>query len=389
MSITDPDPAPEGSDVEVVEISGEHFVKVTGLAENTEVTVTVGMTKDGFAPGSSTVTGTSLAQKTDPALTDPVTRTADGFTSKITNWTEGYAYPTTITSPLSVPDGAEAVVEVGEGGFHYLVVRGFGANQPVSVTVGMTKDGFTPGSSSITGTSLQAKVDPALTDPVTRTADGFTSKITNWNAGFAYPVSISPAPEGSNVEVVEVGQDHFVKVTGLAHNTQVTATVESTQAGYVSGSASITGTSLQAKVDPALTDPVTRTADGFRSKITNWNVGFAYPTAITLPSSIPQGAEAAVEVGEGGFHYLVVRGFAPNQEVSVTVGSTQAGYVSGSASITGTSLQAKVDPALLAATRTADGFRSKITNWAVGYAYPTDDYVSGVGARGCLGDGGA
>ena len=147
VSITDPDPAPDGSDVEVVEVGQDHFVKVTGLAENTEVTVTVRMTKDGFAPGLATVTGRSLAQKTDPALTDPVTRTADGFTSKITNWTEGYAYPTTITSPLSVPDGAEAVVEVGEGGFHYLVVRGFGANQPVSVTVGMTKDGFTPGSS--------------------------------------------------------------------------------------------------------------------------------------------------------------------------------------------------------------------------------------------------
>ncbi len=45
----------------------------------------------------------------------------------------------------------------------------------------------------------------------------------------------------------------------------------------MSGSASITGTSLQAKVDPVLTEPVTRTADGFRSKITNWNGGFAYP----------------------------------------------------------------------------------------------------------------
>ena len=60
----------------------------------------------------------------DPALTDPVTRTADGFTSKITNWNAGFAYPTTITSPLSVPDGAEAVVEVGGGWFPLLA--GFG-----------------------------------------------------------------------------------------------------------------------------------------------------------------------------------------------------------------------------------------------------------------------
>ena len=35
-------------DVEVVEVGQDHFVKVTGLAENTEVTVTVRMTKDGL-----------------------------------------------------------------------------------------------------------------------------------------------------------------------------------------------------------------------------------------------------------------------------------------------------------------------------------------------------
>ena len=104
-------------------------------------------------------------------------------------------------------------------------------------------------------------------------------------------------------------------VRGFAPNQEVSVTVGSTQAGYVSGSASITGTSLQAKVDPALTDPVTRTADGFTSKITNWNAGFAYPTTITSPLSVPDGAGwAVVEVGEGGFHYLVVRGFGETRK---------------------------------------------------------------------------
>ena len=276
--------------------------------------MTVGSTQAGYVSGSASITGTSLQAKVDPALTDPVTRTADGFTSKITNWTEGYAYPTTITSPLSVPDGAEAVVEAGEGGFHYLVVRGFGANQPVSVTVGMTKEGFAPGSFSITGTSLQAKVDPALTDPVTRTADGFTSKITNWNAGFAYPTTItSPlsVPDGAEA-VVEVGEGgfHYLVVRGFGENQEVSVTVGSTQDGYVSGSASITGTSLQAKVDPALTDPVTRTADGFTSKITNWNAGFAYPVSITDPTPAPTNSHVeVVQVGQD--HFVKVTGLTP------------------------------------------------------------------------------
>ncbi len=120
---------------------------------------------------------------------------------------------------------------------------------------------------------------------------------------------------------------HYLVVRGFAPNTTVDVTVSSTQDGYVSGSASITGTSLQAKVDPMLLSPVTRTADGFRSKVTNWDGGFAYPTEITSPGSVPEGASAIVELDEGdGFHYLVkVPGFAPNATVTVTVGSTQDG----------------------------------------------------------------
>ncbi|MEI2730163.1 MAG: hypothetical protein V9E85_13775 [Candidatus Nanopelagicales bacterium] len=243
------------------------------------------------------------------------------------------------------------MVELDEGdGFHYLVVRGFGENQLVAVTVGMTKDGFAPGSAGISGTSLQAKVDPIL-ESVTRTADGFRSKVTNWDGGFAYPTEItSPGsvPEGASaiVELDEGDGFHYLVVRGFAPNTTVDVTVSSTQTGFVSGSAGISGTSLQAKVDPIL-ESVTRTADGFRSKVTNWDGGFAYPTEITSPGSVPEGASAMVELDEGdGFHYLVVRGFAPNTTVDVTVSSTQTGFVSGSAGISGTSLQAKVDPIL-------------------------------------------
>ena len=307
-TIIDPASPPQGysAAVEVGE-GGFHYLVVSGLPENTEVKVRVDTTQEGFVPGFAEITESSIKSKVDPALTDPVTRTADGFTSKITNWNAGFAYPTTITSPLSVPDGAEAVVEVGEGGFHYLVVRGFGENQEVSVTVGSTQAGYVSGSASITGTSLQAKVDPALTDPVTRTADGFTSKITNWTEGYAYPTTItSPlsVPDGAEA-VVEVGEGgfHYLVVRGFGANQPVSVTVGMTKEGFAPGSFSITGTSLQAKVDPALTDPVTRTADGFTSKITNWNAGFAYPTTITSPLSVPDGAEAVVEVGEGGFHY--------------------------------------------------------------------------------------
>ncbi len=273
------------------------------------------------------------------------------------------------------------------------MVRGLPENTEVKVRVDTTQEGFVPGFAEITESSIKSKVDPIL-ESVTRTADGFTSKITNWNAGFAYPTTItSPlsVPEGASamVELDEGDGFHYLVVRGFAPNTTVDVTVSSTQTGFVSGSADISGTSLQAKEDPALTDPVTRTADGFTSKITNWTEGYAYPTTITSPLSVPDGAEAVVEVGEGGFHYLVVRGFGANQPVSVTVGMTKEGFAPGSFSITGTSLQAKVDPALTdPVTRTADGFTSKITNWNAGFAYPTDDYVAVVGAGGCLGDGG-
>ena len=104
-------------------------MKVTGLTPNVQVTVTVGSTQDGYVPGSSTITGASLNGPLNPIFGD-VTRNGDGFSTKITNYVNGYAYPATIIDPASPPQGYSAAVEVGEGGFHYLVVSGLPPRTP-------------------------------------------------------------------------------------------------------------------------------------------------------------------------------------------------------------------------------------------------------------------
>jgi hypothetical protein len=308
-----------------------------------------------------------LQAKTDPILL-AAERTADGFRSKVTNWAVGYEYPTEITSPGSVPEGASAMVELDEGdGFHYLVVRGFGENQLVAVTVGMTKDGFAPGSAGISGTSLQAKVDPIL-ESVTRTADGFRSKVTNWDGGFAYPTEItSPGsvPEGASamVELDEGDGFHYLVVRGFAPNTTVDVTVSSTQTGFVSGSAAVTGTSLLAAHTPEF-EAVIRTTNGFKAKIKDYGT---YHWGATVNQGSPGSADV---VTEGLDHYVVVSGLAAGGERStVTVTATRDDSMPGSAQISGRSILGTLEPSFGDATRLAQSFKFEILNYDDDYTW--------------------
>ena len=60
---------------------------------------------------------------------------------------------------------------------------------------------------------------------------------------------------------------------------------------------------------------------------------------------------------------MKVTGLTPNVQVTVTVGSTQDGYVPGSSTITGASLLAAHTPEFEAVIRTTDGFKAKIKDY--------------------------
>lgn len=75
----------------------------------------------------------------------------------------------------------------------------------------------------------------------TKTADGFTVQITNYDAAYAFAGTATAS--GS----VAISGSGLVTVTGVAGNTSSTATITTTRTGYKGGSATTTETSLHAE----------------------------------------------------------------------------------------------------------------------------------------------
>jgi titin len=122
-------------------------------------------------------------------------------------------------------------------------------------------------------------------------------------------------------------------VSGVAANTSSTATITTTQAGYVDGAAQVTATSLSAANTPTFGTP-TATADGFTVQISNYDANFTYGGSAT--------AGGTVTISNTGV--VTVSGVAANTACTATITTTQAGYASGSATVTETSAPAATRP---------------------------------------------
>jgi titin len=96
-------------------------------------------------------------------------------------------------------------------------------------------------------TSLAAALTPIFV-AATSTADGFTVQISNYNGAFTYG---GTATAGS----VSISETGLVTVSRVGANTSSTATITTTRANYVSGSAQVTATSNIVPLDTATPSP--------------------------------------------------------------------------------------------------------------------------------------
>ena len=102
-----------------------------------------------------------------------------------------------------------------------------------------------PSANSMPITPVAVALTPTF-GATTSTADGFTVQITNYNPRYAW-AGTATAPG------ISISNSGLVTVTGVAAWTNPTATITTTRTGYVSGSATVTATSLAAATKP---DPI-------------------------------------------------------------------------------------------------------------------------------------
>ena len=156
-------------------------ISVTGLNPGASATITVATSRTGYANGSAQVTGTA---QTGAALTPSygaVTRTADGFTSTISNYSALYTFTgTTTAGSVSVNNSNGAIS-----------VTGLAANTSATVTITATRTGYATGSSSVTASaSIGAALNPSFAT-ATPTSDGYTVQVSNYDANYTFAVSAS------------------------------------------------------------------------------------------------------------------------------------------------------------------------------------------------------
>jgi titin len=301
-------------------------VTVSGLGVGVTSGTTVTVAGPGHVDVSATATGTSMPTGTAPVVS-AVTRTVDGFFFTIT-LVPGTTY--------AVSSDAGTVVLNGST----VTVTGLGAGTTTTVRVTASTSAALDATAHVTGSALLTGVTPVFDVP-TRTPDGYSFSVTNFDAGSIYGLD---ATAGT---VTILGST--VTVSGLVPGAVSTVTVTVSKTGYVDAAATQSGNALGAGTAPVISVP-TRLAGGYRFTITNYDAAQTY--------SLVQ-ADGATATREGDT--VTVSGLAAGATSDTTVTAARAGYVNASASVSGASLADGTAPVASAVTRTGDGFRFTIT----------------------------
>ena len=254
----------------------------------------------------------------------------------------------TVTSPATVTvNGAVATQSVA--------LAAFPASIPVVVTKGTATTTYTLNVGQAGWVSTFGAVAPNST--------GFSTQIANYDATYTYACSIVVSgvvsPVGSQPAACAVSTTGLVTATGMITGQQATVTVSTSKAGYLTGTANVTGTpGASTGLNPTFSG-VTKTTTSFATTVSNWDSTYTWSCTATVGT-------CALGTGSGTTMSVTVSGLLAGQKSTVTVTTVKAG-VTGTASVA--SYATPVLPALGAWTRSVTTSTVAITNYATAWTW--------------------
>lgn len=194
---------------------------------------------------------------------------------------------------------------------------------------------------------------------VTRTSDGFTVTVTNFDAAWQWAPAINAT--GASVNINGGG---LITATGLAPGAGATVTVTTSRDGWLEGTGTVSGqASTGAAHTPVLAD-ATSTADGFTVQISNFDGNYTW--AATFGGS--DGTVHPAGISDAGL--ITVDGLAPDYSTTLTVTTTRTGYATGTATATGASLPADaLTPAIVFVSNDYAEMVAQVTNYDAAYTW--------------------
>ena len=266
---------------------------------------------------------------------------SNGYTFSISN------YDSTITYSFSVSNGGSAS-QIGG----LVTIVGLGNGVTATCTVTVNKNGWLTNSSSTTGVSFSQLAAPTFSAS-TATAGGWTATITNFNAANTYSLSTTAgsASQASGT----------ITQSGLGNNVSSTVTVTVSRSGFVSNSATVSGTSQSKLATPTLS-AATSAAGGFSFTIDNYDAANTY-TLSTTAGSVSRSSSTVTQSGLGN-----------NASATVSVTASRSGFVnSDTATRAGTSFSQLATPTFGSYAAGADPgrfkFRVSIANYDAANTY--------------------
>jgi titin len=313
-------------------------VTVTGLALGGSSSVSVTVSKSGSTDATNTASGVALLAGTAPTFT-AVTSTDSGFTFTISNYSASLSYTLTATGDATVTRSGAAVTVTGLTN---------GASSVVTVSVGASTS-TTSASATQSGSALLTGTAPVLASAVS-TGTGFTSSITNYDAGTSYAAT---ATNGATVTL----SGATVTVTGLSNGAAATVTVSATKSGQTTVSAAVAGAALLMGTAPTFSAGSASTT-GFSFTITNYDGSAGYSFTTTNGGTATRAGAV-----------VTVTGLGIGGSASVTVTVSKSGYTDATAVKAGVALVAGTAPTFSDRVSTDTGFRFTIANYDPSLSY--------------------
>ncbi|MFM6965788.1 MAG: hypothetical protein ACKOWI_00155, partial [Rhodoluna sp.] len=136
-----------------------------------------------------------------------------------------------------------------------ITVTGVGPGQTASVTVNATRGDTAPGSATFSWQALLGTFTP-LFGPVTRTASGYSVRITNFDTTFGWSV-FTEAFTG----LATIDGTGLITVTGLAAEQSATIQVITSRANYIDALVTLTSSALPENVAPVVSPEAAKRAE--------------------------------------------------------------------------------------------------------------------------------
>jgi len=224
--------------------------------------------------------------------------TNGGYTFVINN------YDPDITYSFSVTNGGSASQISGT-----VTVTGLGNNVTAICTVTVNRNGWLENFASTSGTSFTLLAAPTF-GASSGTSGGYTFAISNYSALNTYTFSVINGGSATHASGT-------VTVTGIGDAVTATCQVTSSRSGFVSNSASTTGTSFTKLATPTFTGYSAGADPGrykFRVSIGNYDAANTYTVSVSAGSFTRSGAD------------ITVTGLSDNQSSTVYVTASRTGY---------------------------------------------------------------